>query len=535
MGRTKKNPRKRALSTSMSEDASPPKIKASNQDDAKSSRRSKKKMHYQDNDSDNFLSDNNIKVKKPGPPQQPTHKKPGCPSKKGQAIRTDPLPDQDTVMSSQFLQPLTPPQKANEKDPNANEYTPRTAQAVRFSMQIPIWQIEVSHTPKKQPRHGTTESPDMRLLNRLTRLEKDGWTCLGTTPTANVYKLFQDFENDYSPQEYKISSGLISMQFFESDEDVSEEEEEEEEEDESNSEDESKNNQEGSKGVDKQLRGKCVRKKQSPKASSCPRKVKIHVEVMTNDLSNAMVWQQFVHHKAHHRHLEMSHFVQQNILELASLANMTASQIKLRLLAFCDQHQIPRYCWPTPSQVNNIVQNVCRKERLLNDPLLAIGLFAEKNPDKIFYYSPPDYTTDPPTNFATGIQHPFAIQSLILWSHANGVGFDSSYCHKNENRAPVTFLTTIDDNSHMIPGPVFVSGNATAQTLALFLCKVKDLVEDMACSLTNETVVDIGLKKHKDQLLHEAKKIVKSKFGWCPLFFMIDKCRAAQSAIYIGI
>ncbi|CAA7270727.1 unnamed protein product [Cyclocybe aegerita] len=231
-------------------------------------------------------------------------------------------------MSSQFLQPLTPPQKANKKDPNANEYTPRTAQAVRFSMQIPIWQIEVSHIPKKQPRHGTTESPDMRPLNRLTRLEKDGWTCLGTTPTANVYRLFQDFENDYSPQEYKISSGLISMQFFghpcdrpkdirarsfllewatqdrkvpsncnaeappaESDEDVSEEEEEEEE-DESNSEDESENNQEESKGVDKQLRGKCVRKKQSPKASSCPRKVKIHVEVMTNDLSNAMVWQQ---------------------------------------------------------------------------------------------------------------------------------------------------------------------------------------------------------------------------------------------------
>ncbi|CAA7266304.1 unnamed protein product [Cyclocybe aegerita] len=338
----------------MSEDASPPKIKASNQDDAKSSRRSKKKIHYQDNDSDDFLSDNNIKAKKPGPPQQPTRKKPGRPSKKGQAIRTDPLPDQDTVMSSQFLQPLTPPQKANKKDPNANEYTPRTAQAVWFSMQIPIWQIEVSHIPKKQPRHGTTESPDMRPLNRLTRLEKDVWTCLGTTPTANVYRLFQDFENDYSPQEYKISSGLISMQFFghpcdrpkdirarsflleratqdrkvpskykdksrpvfrveyqclgscnaeappaESDEDVSEEEEEEEE-------DESENNQEESKGVDKQLRGKCVRKKQSPKASSCPRKVKIHVEVMTNDLSNAMVWQQFVHHKAHHRHLTFS-------------------------------------------------------------------------------------------------------------------------------------------------------------------------------------------------------------------------------------
>lgn len=56
----------------------------------------------------------------------------------------------------------------------------------------------------------------------------------------------------------------------------------------------------------------------------------------------------------------------------------------LGLLSFCEMHDVPRYRWPTPSQVNNTVQNVRRKERLLNDPLLAIGLFAEKNPDKIF-------------------------------------------------------------------------------------------------------------------------------------------------------
>ena len=48
------------------------------------------------------------------------------------------------------------------------------------------------------------------------------------------------------------------------------------------------------------------------------------------------------------------------------------------------QMNVPCYRWPTASQVNNIVQNVCRKERLLNDPLLAIGLFAKKNKDKIF-------------------------------------------------------------------------------------------------------------------------------------------------------
>jgi len=67
-------------------------------------------------------------------------------------------------------------------------------------------------------------------------------------------------------------------------------------------------------------------------------------------------------------------------------------------------------------------------------------------------FTPPNYDTDPPSNFATGIQHPFAVQAILLWSGQHGVGLDSSHRHKNENRAPVTFITTIDENSHMLPG-----------------------------------------------------------------------------------
>jgi len=74
-----------------------------------------------------------------------------------------------------------------------------------------------------------------------------------------------------------------------------------------------------------------------------------------------------------------------------------------------------------------------------------------------FSYTPPDYDTNPPSKFATGIQHPFALQVLLRYSRQNGVGLDSSYRHKNENRAPVTFLTTIDENSHMLPGISFIT------------------------------------------------------------------------------
>ncbi|KAF9525919.1 hypothetical protein CPB83DRAFT_513029 [Crepidotus variabilis] len=196
--------------------------------------------------------------------------------------------------------------------------------------------------------------------------------------------------------------------------------------------------------------------------------------------------------------------------------------------------QTPRYRWPTPNQVNNIVQNVRRKERLLMDPLKAIGLFAKLNPDKIFHYTEVDYSTNPPSNFATGIQHPFAVQAMILWAGEHGIGFDSSYRHKNKNRAPVTFLTTLDDNSHMIPGPVFLSSDVTAPTLTIFLHKVKKLVESMAKELIAGTKeIDAGLESDRARVLAQARTIVQA--GWSPHFFMIDKCRAERTAIYNGV
>lgn len=139
------------------------------------------------------------------------------------------MDDQGNKGASQLLQPITPPQGKN-KDMAFIEYTPRTAQEVRFSMQTSILQISVEE-PARQPRHGTAVPPEMRPLNQISRKTKDGWKQLGRTDTAVLYKLFEQWvmclllissthtdilvkENDYSPQEYKISSGLVAMSFF---------------------------------------------------------------------------------------------------------------------------------------------------------------------------------------------------------------------------------------------------------------------------------------------------------------------------------
>lgn len=57
-----------------------------------------------------------------------------------------------------------------------------------------------------------------------------------------------------------------------------------------------------------------------------------------------------------------------------------------------------------------------------------------------------------PSKFATGLRNDFALQNLILFGEDHGCGLDSSHRNKNELRAPVTLLTTLNDAKHMVPG-----------------------------------------------------------------------------------
>lgn len=46
----------------------------------------------------------------------------------------------------------------------------------------------------------------------------------------------------------------------------------------------------------------------------------------------------------------------------------------------------PRYRQHTAKEVEYIVQQCRRAERMDNDPLRSIGVFAEANPDSVFAY-----------------------------------------------------------------------------------------------------------------------------------------------------
>lgn len=49
---------------------------------------------------------------------------------------------------------------------------------------------------------------------------------------------------------------------------------------------------------------------------------------------------------------------------------------------------------------------------------------------------------------------PSALEAAIMWSE-NGIAMDSSWRHKNENVAPLTFITTLDQYNKMIPGKAY--------------------------------------------------------------------------------
>ena len=241
----------------------------------------------------------------------------------------------------------------------------------------------------------------------------------------------------------------------------------------------------------------------------------------------------------------------------------------------------------SPRQVNNIVKNERKAQRIDTNPLKCLGVFAEHNPDHVYQYvclsycllillsyiasfSEPDYSQDPPTAFACGLKSDFSIQSLILYSRKNGCGLDSCYRYKNENRAPLTFLTTVNGGDRMLPGlsplldrstvqltiyfrpgSVYLSSDIKGSTMADFLEKTKEVVEKHAkdlvlgvffiISLTltylqmlliGKAEVCKGYRGKVADVLREARYIVKH--GWKPMFIMIDKCRANMYGIKKG-
>jgi hypothetical protein len=123
---------------------------------------------------------------------QPKRRQPGRPSHNLRQSRNSPPPTNIPHATSQLIQPTTPPKKSKKKDSQAMQYSPHTARAVTFSMQVPIWKIDESPETNQRSRHRSSDS-SLRTLNHVKHDENEGWRSLGKTKTEKLFKLFEEW------------------------------------------------------------------------------------------------------------------------------------------------------------------------------------------------------------------------------------------------------------------------------------------------------------------------------------------------------
>jgi len=112
---------------------------------------------------------------------------------------------------------------------------------------------------------------------------------------------------------------------------------------------------------------------------------------------------------------------------------------------------------------------------------------------------------------------------------------DSSWRHKNENRAPLTFVTTTNDAGHMVPVAAYLSVDATASSYRFLLDALTKEVLNEAKKICAEasnpddgTEDDISEWNKLDRiLLRNAQRLIQEG-SWWPQNVMIDKMTSAR-------
>ncbi|CAD6925856.1 unnamed protein product [Tilletia controversa] len=237
--------------------------------------------------------------------------------------------------------------------------------------------------------------------------------------------------------------------------------------------------------------------------------------------------------------LRYSRRLRLHIMEQGSQSGVTAAQLKKLLLNGLDKladtgatpRAFARPSWrmPTPQQVDRLVAGLKQATRLHADPFVAVDRFVEVNPDSIFAYHPLKITKTS-KRFTVGVKSTWSIQNLIRWD-GRAVFMDSSWRNKNENRAPLTFVTTTNAAGHMVPCVAYLSTDTTSRSFQHLLRALEDEVVAEAARICSDADRTPQAKLDTATvLLANARRICEER-SWRPSTVMIDKCRAELNAI----
>ncbi|KAK8853348.1 hypothetical protein IAR55_004052 [Kwoniella newhampshirensis] len=261
--------------------------------------------------------------------------------------------------------------------------------------------------------------------------------------------------------------------------------------------------------------------------------------------------------------LAISLFIRQVLHERAATLGMT--QLRLKNWYEGSYQTSPYGQWirdrhphrgPSEHNYKTAVETALRKSRLDCDPLSAIPILADSNPDAMIAFVIPEededeeMSTENDVSNTTGIEDsvpqtasqsaslpryqciiapPHALDTAILYSLDHGAFMDSSWRNKVQSRCPATIVSTINEYHRMVPIAFMVSRHADTETYQYMLEQIAIAVQDRASSLLEENANTHYQDRQRDRLLDKCGHIVD--FGFRPRYMMIDGDDAERSAI----
>lgn len=246
---------------------------------------------------------------------------------------------------------------------------------------------------------------------------------------------------------------------------------------------------------------------------------------------------------------------------------------------------------PTKKQVQNMLLPAKRRNRLAKSSFVGLHLLGERNPDRVYMWVHPRFGYFIPhrsllifrndqhsktSKLKWAATDKSALLAAVQYSQHRGIAIDSSWRHKNENAAPLTFIVTTNSAQHVRPSrsssfpcgkhvSSLISPDINSKYLRYYpktfkrrpspiicvkrkpkwrnmqpvwqvsVCLPLSLFRYlMRCSLDGVTDDEFNGLDKKDQakVLASAKQIKTD--GWIPIMVMIDKDAAERNAIIEG-
>ncbi|CAD6964253.1 unnamed protein product [Tilletia controversa] len=222
------------------------------------------------------------------------------------------------------------------------------------------------------------------------------------------------------------------------------------------------------------------------------------IEVEASDLGTAKIYSCGNHRDANEADLQYSRRLR---LYMEELREGTSADTDTAALPRA--YPFPDFRISKARKIDAVMKGIRSSKRLHSDPFAAVSMFVKRNPSLVFGFE--------------------RLQKQL-------VNIDSSWRNKNENRAPLTFVTITTHVNHMVPCAAYLSANVNAETIAIMLRALEVEVVAEAEAICNGSTE----MEQKEPLLLKHALQIQAVQAWSPAGVMIDKCLAELNAIKEG-